>query len=116
MVKRVDPTHTDKEANIRHPQFLDIVDLYDVFLHARFNRETYGIVTQKLTDNQVHMYVRIKGLCFLKPLDEASYEFLIEWVVDPRGAKKNEAGVTRTVPSLRSSPNPVWIEKLITSK
>ena len=48
MVKRVDPTLTDKEAKIGHSKFLDIVDLYDVFHHARFivnfNRETYGIV------------------------------------------------------------------------
>ena len=60
VVKRVDPTLTDKEANIGHPQFLDIVDLYDVFHHARcivnFNRETYGIVTQKLTDHQYIVY------------------------------------------------------------
>ena len=60
VVKRVDPTLTDKEANIGHPQFLDIVDLYDVFYHAgcivNFNRETYDIVTQKLTDNQYIVY------------------------------------------------------------
>ena len=48
VVKRVDPTLTDKEAKIGHSKFLDIVDSYDVFHHARFivnfNRETYGIV------------------------------------------------------------------------
>ena len=48
MVKRVDSTLTDKEAKIGHSKFLDIVDSYDVFHHARFivnfNRETYGIV------------------------------------------------------------------------
>ena len=49
MVKLVDPTPTvtDKEANIAHPQFFDIVDLYDGFHHAlfivNFNRET-GVV------------------------------------------------------------------------
>ena len=59
VVKRVDPTLTDKEAKIGHSQFLDIVDSYDVFHHARFivnfNRETYGIVKNWQIINTVHI-------------------------------------------------------------
>ena len=45
------------------------------------------VILVALRPSSVHRYVGINGLCFLKPLDEASYEFLIEWVVDPSGAK-----------------------------
>ena len=56
VVKRVDPTLTDKEANIGHPQFFDIVDLYDVFssraLHCQFQPGNVWYSHSKLTDNQ----------------------------------------------------------------
>ena len=45
------------------------------------------VILIALRPSSVHRFVGINGLCFLKPLDEASYEFLIEWVVDPSGAK-----------------------------
>ena len=45
------------------------------------------VILIALRPSSVHRFVGINGLCFLKPLDEASYEFLIDWVVDPSGAK-----------------------------
>ena len=68
VVKRLDPTLTDKEAKIEHPKFLDIVDSYDVFHHARFivnfNRETYGIVKNWQIINTLYIdmfcYIRLQ--------------------------------------------------------
>ena len=62
VVKRVDPTLTDKEANIGHPQFLDIVDLYDVIsshaLHCQFQPGNVWYSHSKIdvTDNQYIVY------------------------------------------------------------
>ena len=54
MVKRVDPTLTDKEAKIGHSKFLDIVDSYDVF-RRQFQPGNVWY-REKLTDNQYIVY------------------------------------------------------------
>ena len=64
----MDPTLTDKEVKIGHSKFLDIVDSYDVFHHARFivnfNRETYGIVKNWQIINTLYIdmfcYIRVQ--------------------------------------------------------
>ena len=58
-----------------------------ILLKGAASLKQIHVILIALRPSSVHRYVGINGLCFLKPLDEASYEFLIEWVVDPSGAK-----------------------------
>ena len=64
MVKRVDPTLTDKEAKIGHSKFLDIVDSYDVFHHTRKFQPGNVWYSDKLTDIINTLYIDM--FCYIR--------------------------------------------------